>query len=270
METVNWIPAILRNLIVASAVTESADRGIPTSRGLLVRFAGYSFSMAQCSPGVPSSTFNMTTQESGLFSRGIDGTWYFITRRLPAERDSFLSTKTLRATIQEEGDLWITLLDSAFNNPDLVVKANAGQQQTLGLLVQLLSDEEGIKYVQTKLHIVISPVQKSMRALLEAACRSAKQISRNLPAELTAAKSDGEQNERNDKVSPQCKSMEALLQEMIHEVAIQNTRPDVTAAAAALSRDGSALFRDWIAMMLVGGYGCLGAGTGEEQQWCFG
>ena len=269
LETVSWIPAILRNLKVASAVTESADRGIPTSRGLLVRFSGYSFSMAHCSPGVPSSTCNMKTQKSGLFSRGIDGTWYFITRRLPAERDSFLSTKTLRAIIQEEGDLWITLLDSAFNNPDLVVKANAGTQQTLGLLVQLLSDEEGIKYVQTKLHIVISVVKKSTRTLLEAACRSAKQISRNLPAELTAAKSDGEQNERNDKVSPQCKSMEALVQEMIHEVAIQNTRPDVTAAAAALSRDGSALFRDWIAMMLVGGYGCLGAGTGEEQQWCF-
>lgn len=43
------------------------------------------------------------------------------------------------------------------------------QHVTTGLLVQLLSNEEGIKYVQSKLHINTGLVRNSMQKLPEAA-----------------------------------------------------------------------------------------------------
>lgn len=270
LETVGWIPARLRNLKHTSLVTESASRGIPTSRGLLVRFTGYGFSMAHCPLGLPSNPWNVNEPKNGLFSRGIDGTWYHINRRLPAEQDSFLSTKSVHAILQGEGEHWITHVESAFNNPELVAEVKGEKQVTIGLLVQLLSDEEGIKYVQSKLHIVIELVRDSTRKLLEAAYVSAKQVSRSLPAELLAAKSDGEQDEINDVNSPQFKSVLEVLEQEIRRVAIHNASRDVTAAAAAtLSKDGIGLFRELIAMMVVGVCGYLGARTGEEQEWCF-
>lgn len=54
----------------------------------------------------------------------------------------------------------------AFNDLELMAEA---QHVTTGLLVQLLSDEEGIKYVQSKLYINTGLVRNSMQKLPEAA-----------------------------------------------------------------------------------------------------
>ena len=68
-----------------------------------------------------------------------------IKRELPAERDSFLSSKSLRAIIDEEHNIRITHSYSAFNNPQLVAEKKGERYVTMGLLVGLSSDEEGVK-----------------------------------------------------------------------------------------------------------------------------
>ena len=266
LETIGWA----QNFRSASLATESADRGIPTKRGLLVRFTGYSLTMADCPPGIPSNLCNVTKQEGLLYVRGVDGKWYFIDRRLPAKRDPFLSTKSVRAVLQEEqGKFWLTHEESAFNDPNLVAKANGGQQVANAILVQLLSDEEGIKYVQSKLHINIARAKDSVRIMFEAAYQSAKQVSRDQVAIRSAAKSDDEPKGGNDVTSTQSQSTQASLEREIHRVAIKNASADVVAAAAAFSKDGLALYKGLIAMMVMGDDGNLSVRTREKQLWCF-
>ena len=271
LETAGWVPAMLQSPKRADLVTESASRGIPTSRGLLVRFAGYSLSMAHCLPGIPADAWGLDQQADGLYSRGTDGAWYMVNRQVPVERDSFLSSRSLRAIIREESNLWITHVESAFNHPEGVAEARDEQQVTAGLLVQLLcdeDDEDGIKYVQSKLHIHITLVRKSTKNLLEAAYQSAKQISRDVPANSSAGKSGGEQSKVNDVNTPEYKSNLELLEQEIHRAAIRCTNQEVTAAASDYSKNGLGLLQALIATMLVGGYSYLGPRTWDEQKWC--
>ena len=254
-----------------SLVTENMDRGIPTPRGLLVRFPGYSFSMARCPAGIPYNPWNVRQQERGINLRGVDATWYMIDRRLPAERDPFLSTKSLREIIEEEGgNLLVTHVESAFSKPQLVAQAKGGQQVTDALLVSLVSDENGIKYVQTKLHVNIAVVRPEMQKLFETAYQSAKQLPQDLAKILRAAKPADDQDDIIDVNSPQNKPVLERLEQEIQRVAMRNASPDVAAATAAFPQHGMMeTFQGLIAMMLVGGYGCLDTKTADSQQWCF-
>ena len=256
-----------------SKVTENMDSEIRTSRGLLVRFTGYSCSMARCPAGIPHNPWNVRQQESALHLRGLDATWYLIDRRVPAERDPFLSTKSLREIIEEEGgNLWLTHVESAFSNPQLVVQAEGGQQVADALLVSLVSDEIDIKYVQSKLHVSVAVVRIEIQKLLETAYKSAKQLPQDLPQIIRAAKpADDDQDDIIDNVNaPQNKPVLERLEQEIRQVAMQNaSNPDVAAATAAFSQHGMRLFQSLVAMMLVGGYGVLGTKTADTQQWCF-
>ena len=193
-----------------------------------------------------------------------------IDRRLPAERDPFLSTKSLRQIIEEEGgNLWVTHAESAFSNPQLVSQPKGGQQVTDALLASLVSDENGIKYVQSKLHVNVAVAQIEMQKLFETAYRSAKQLPQDLAKILRAAKPADDQDDIIDGNSPQNKPVLERLAQEIQQVAMRNASPDVAAATAAFSQHGMQLFQSLITMMLVGGYGCLGTKTADSQQWCF-
>ena len=264
------VSTVLRSLRLTSLVIENTDRGIPTSRGLLARFTGYRLSMARCPAGIPFNPWNVRQQERGIYLRGVDATWYMIDRRLSTERDPFLSTKSLLEIIEEEGgNLWLTHVESAFSKPKLVAHAKGGQLVTNALLVSLVSDENGIKYVQSKLHINVAVVRIEIQKLLETAYQSAKQLPQNLAQILRAAKPADDQDDIIDVNSPQNKPVLERLDQEIQRVAMRNASPDVATATAAFSQDGMKLFQSLIAMMLVGGYGCLGRKTGDLQQWCF-
>lgn len=253
-----------------SLVTENMDRGIPTSRGLLVRFTGYSFSMAQCPAGIPNDPWKLRRQEGQIHLRGVDATWYMIDRRLPAERDPFLSTRSLREIIEEEGDnLWVTHVESAFSNPQLVAQAKGGQQVADALLASLVSDENGIKYVQIKLHVTFAIAQFEMQKLLETAYQSAKQLLQDLAKIPRAAKPADDEDDIIDVNSPQNKPVRERLEQEIERVAMRDINPDVAAPTAEFSQHGMKLFQTLIAMMLVGRYGRLGTKTADSQQWCF-
>lgn len=269
MKVFGWAIAVLGSLRQIDSVRESADRGIPISRGLSARFTGYSLSMARCPPGIPSNPWNIQRQEDGIFFRGADRKWYMMGRRLPVERDSFLSSKSLWAIIEEENNLWITHLESAFNRPQLIAKANGEQQVTDGLLVRLLSDEEGINYVETKLHISIGLLRVPMRNLLETAYECSKRVSRKLPAIRAAANAHRLRDEVNNEDSAQQRWILELLGQEIDAVAMQNASPDVVAASAAFSKNGIMMFKSVIAMFIIGEYGRLGVRTAETQEWCF-
>ena len=271
LQTGGWASTILRSFRPTSLVTENMDRGIPTSRGLLVRFTGYKLSMARCPAGIPDNPWNIRRQEDPIYLRGVDATWYMINRRLPVERDRFLSTKSLHGVIEEEGgNLWVTHVESAFEKPQLIAQAKGGQQVTDALLASLVSDENGIKYVQSKLHVHLAVAQIEMQKLFETAYQSAKQLPRNLAQILRAAKPADDQDDIIiDVNSPQNKPVLERLAQEIQRVAMRNASPDVAAATAAFSHDGMKLFQSIIAIMLVGGYGCLGKKTADSQQWCF-
>ncbi len=267
-----WAPSTLlyKEPLNHRLQSKNMDRGIPTSRGLLVCFTGYSFSMARCPAGIPNNPWDVCRQEGAIYLRGVDATWYMIDRRLPAERDPFLSTKSLREIIEEEGgNLWVTHVESAFSKPELVSQAKGGQQVTDALLASLVSDENGIKYVQSKLHVNVAVAQIEMQKLFETAYQSAKQLPPGLAKILRAAKPADDQDDIIDVNSPQNKPVLERLAQEIQRVAMRNASPDVAAATAAFSQHGMELFQSLIAMMLVGGYGCLGTKTADSQQWCF-
>ena len=247
------------------------SRGIPTDRGLLVGFTGYSLSTA---PGVISNPWNVLRQEGSMYLRDINGTWFQINRRLPAEKDSFFSAKSFHEIVQEEGNLWIMY--------EIISQANGSRPVQIGLLVQLLSDEGGIKYVQSKLHIGIVPLADPMQKLFEAAYESAKEVTRTLSMSRLAVKSDGESKASGavDSTMPEERTHDdenilyevesSMLEHEIELVAMQNASQDIRALADTLSTDGDGirLFKEIIAKWVVGGYGNLGPSTRKEQQWC--
>ena len=246
-----------------------AGQGIPTDRGLLVRFTGYSLSAA---PGVASNPWNVLEQKGSMYLRNVDGTWFQVTRRLPAEKDSFFSAKSFHEIVLEEGNLWIMY--------ETISQANLPQSVQLALLVQLLSDEGGIKYVQSKLHVSIMLLANSMQKLFEAAYESAKEVTRKLSMSRLAVKSNGETKGSGavDSSMPEERTHDdenilyevesSVLEHEIELVAIQNASQDIRAVANTLSSDGIKLFREFIAKWVVGNYGYLGPSTTKEQQWC--
>ncbi|KAM0804471.1 hypothetical protein BDR22DRAFT_818114 [Usnea florida] len=245
-------------------------RGIPTDRGLLVRFTGYSLSPAS---GVASNPWNVLGQKVA-FLRNVDGVWFQISRRLPAEKDSFFSAKSFHEIVLEEGNLWIMY--------ETISQANHPQSVQLALLVQLLSDEEGIKYVQSKLHISIMLLESPKQKLFEAAYESAKEVTRKLSMSRLAVKSDGESKESgavvssmpekgtNDDDNMLYKVESSMLEHEIELFVIQNASQDIRALADAVSTDGDGirLFKELIAKWVVGNYGYLGPTTTKEQEWC--
>ena len=244
-------------------------QGIPTDRGLLVRFTGYSLSAA---PGVASNPWNVLEQKGSMYLRNVDGAWFQVARRLPAERDSFFSAKSFHEVVLEEGNLWLMY--------ETISQANRSQSVQLALLVQLLSDEGGIKYVQSKLHVSIMLLANWMQKLFEAAYESAKEVTQKLSMSRLAVKSDSEAKESGavDSSMPEKRTHDdenilyevesSLLEHEIELVAIQNASQDIRAVAGTLSSDGFKLFKEFIAKWVVGNYGYLGPSTTKEQQWC--
>ena len=249
------------------------SQGIPTDRGLLVHFAGYSLSTA---PGVASNPWNALRQEGSMYLRNVDGTWFQVNRRLPAEKDSFFSAMSFYEIVQGEGNLWIM--------HETISQASGSQSVQLGLLVQLLSDEGGIKYVQSKLHIGIMLLANPMQKLFETAYESAKEVTRNLSISRLAVNSDGESKksgdvdhvipgERKDDDENILYEVESsILEHKIELIAIRYGSQDIRALADTLSTDGDGirLFKELIAKWVVGRYGFLGPSTTKEQQWCCG
>ena len=245
-------------------------RGIPTDRGLLVRFTGYRLSPAS---GVASNPWNVLEQKV-VFLRNVDGVWFQISRRLPAEKDSFFSAKSFHEIVLEEGNLWIMY--------ETISQANHPQSVQLALLVQLLSDEEGIKYVQSKLHISIMLLESPKQKLFEAAYESAKEVTRKLSMSRLAVKSDGESKESGavDSSMPEERTSDdekilyevesSMLEHEIELFVIQNASQDIRALADTVSTDGDGirLFKELIAKWVVGNYGYLGPSTTKEQEWC--
>ena len=263
---VGWIRGMIGNLKRTSLVrNQDPSRGMVTSRGLLVRFAGYRLWMAHCKPDILPDSWNLS-ENKWLYARGIDGTWYFIGCRPPAERESFLSPKSLRTILHGEGDLWITHVESGLRASSL----GNEKRSTMGLLVQLLSEEKGMKYVESKLHVNISLLGQSKRDLYETAYQSAKEVSRNLPAGLLAATPTGEAKEGHAGHPPDNQAALELLEQEVKGIGMQNASQDVIATAAELSKDGGPFFlRSLIIMMIAGSYGCVGKRTADGQEWCF-
>ena len=109
-----------------------------------------------------------------------------------------------------------------------------------------------------------------MQKLFETAYQSAKQLPQDLAKILRAAKLKDDQDDTIDVNAPQNKPVLERLDQEIQRVAMRNASPDVAAATAAFPQHGMMeMFQSLIAMMLVGGYGCLGTKTADSQQWCF-
>ena len=245
------------------------SRGTPTDRGIMVRFTGYSLSTV---PGVTSNPWNVLKQEDSMYLRNSDERWFQIGRRLPAEKDSFFSATSFHDIVQKEDNLWIMY--------ETISQANGPQSTQIGLLAQLLSDEGGIKYVRSKLHIRIGLLANPMQELFEAAYESAKEVTRNISISRLAVKSDGEskksgavdsampEERKNDDENILYEVESSVLEHEIELVAIQNASQDIRAVADTFSSDGIKLFKEIIAKWVVGNYGYLGPSTTKEQQWC--
>lgn len=117
--------------------------------------------------------------------------------RLVGARDLFLPSETLCTLI--EGNPQNPHTESAFNNPQSVDVAKRGQQVAKEPLARLLSDEERVKYVQTRLYDKSGLVQESERIRLGPTYECRKGTNQRLFRIRSTANPDGSQVEVNNR-----------------------------------------------------------------------
>ena len=260
-----WAPATLLYREPANSwlyvPKDTNEHGTPTEHGLLVTLAGYSLEMPHRPVGLESNhwiVFQME-HENDFYARGFGGTWYLIYRRLPKERDHFLTNRSLLSMMHEESLLWIIHADPL----DPTARTEGIQQAVVGLVVRMTRQDGGVNYGNSKLHICIGVVRRSTNILLEAAHQLAQQVPQTPPAQKLAKNYVKRTNEDSKAFK---EVLRALEDEML--CIAQSADEGVLAVAREVSTNPVALLREMIAKSFAGSYGSLGRKMPDSQRWC--
>ncbi|KAL8695112.1 MAG: hypothetical protein Q9218_000390, partial [Villophora microphyllina] len=176
-EGFRWAPATMMNSDQANAnpiIMHGKDKeGHPTPRGLLVRLAGYTLSMAERPKGLPSNPWNKMDQQSTqtFHLRDSEGVWYILLRRLATTGSDFLSNMRLDDYIRGNSDVWIVHLDTDFQpRPD------GSPQASTALLVKLIEKEGSVMYVRSGMHVHAMLLPNTYQEIYEAAYNTAVKL----------------------------------------------------------------------------------------------
>jgi len=254
-----WAPAtmLLRNdnngLIQTTG--EVDDQGFLTAGdGLLVRLAGFRLSLLPCPKGLPSNsrTIMQSVNQNTLWMRDEHGSWYLLRRRFPIEEGSFLTDRTLCATIADGNNIWIINSKSKFQT-----------------LMSLLAEEEnrniGIKKAQSKLHVTSALSAQATQDWLNGEYGLAQQLADSTAARYSTTFEDGDVDMDLTAYEAACY---ALTSE-VHGVATSDDAKKITGAAEYIAgQDGSTLIKEYIQMIFMGQYLCAKDKAPATQQWC--
>lgn len=262
-----WAPSTLlfferSNRILVTAQDED-DRSLPTPRGLEAKLAGYTLYWPNQARGLPRNPWNIIQDKNSLYMRDDQGVWYLVSRRKsntsPVDGD-FLSRDDLCDTVRSRHDLRIIHLETDFQS-----RSDGVQQTSLSLLVKHVEEEDGIKYVESYMHLHVRRIEASSQDMFEAAYRCAQQLAASEPACQLELLGD----EAVDMADAQYKArFDALQPEIMRIATIEGNEAALVAARQTSGKDNSVLFGAIIAMIFIGHYAIAGKMTREMQRWC--
>ena len=270
-----WAPATLLvdndvNIGILSSEKEEDQAFLTPLDGLFVRLHGFRLSLALGVKGISSQrgSVEQLGRSNNLWMKDDAGSWYQISRRLPAEQDSFLTDKSLAEVILESSNLWVIHPDPEFPRPP-----NTTGQSSVGLIVEVKSEEKAeeekltVKKAHAKLHVNIAPTLAFKSPEFALAAAFSAQLVSDSPAlrKLTAIDQDLDEQSSSSSLLSKTVALEELASE-IHQMA---TNEETNRAMAAKGRTLDVSFMEGIIRVLLWGqYVCMGEKTPRGQSWC--
>ena len=272
-----WAPATLLidnvvNIAIQSSDKEEDQAFLTPSDGLFVRLHGFRLSLASRAKGLPSphessAQLHRPDSPNGLWMKDDFGSWYLIQRRLPVEKDKFLTDKTLTEVVLKGENLWVVHPDPEFPRPP-----ESTAQSSAGLIVEVKTgenaakDETAVKKAHAQLHITMAPVKTSTSAWFAIATACSAQLASDSPALRKLAATEHGLDE-NSSSSPSLKT--AALGELASEIHQLATNKETEKAMAAKGNGFNAsLMEEVITLVVLGQYVCMGENMPKSQQWC--
>ena len=272
-----WAPATLlvgndTNLIIQSSDSENEQGILTASDGLLVRFSGFRLSLAPRAEHLISYHKSISQQNdpNNLWMKDENGLWYYISRRVPVQQDTFLTNKTLAEVMQDSEDLWVV-----HPGPKFPRQPESKVQTSFGLIVQVETEEEGreaeeeesaVKKSHAKLHIMIAPAQTSMQAWFAAATTLAAELASNSPTLRKLAELEKDLNVRSSSSSPfKTTALEEIESEIHHMAESEEAKEAVEVAG---NKFDVLHMENLVGMVLWGQYVCMRETAPRTQRWC--
>lgn len=240
---------------------DEGSQGSVTQHGLMVRLSGYHISFVQCPSGLPPNPWGISIGENVFYMRDYEARWYTVVRRWPSAEGDYLSKEKFGSITRSHKNLWAM----HHNFPFQEWADHANKQTNIALLTELVQESEGVKYVQSYMHIQVGLLRDPQSKMFEAAYRCAQKLAQSAPAQQLAEMSeDGIVME-----SPEYRAVIDALHPEIHRLAAsEENELAMTAAREITDKDHNALFEAMVAMSFIGNYGIMGARTPEDQRWC--
>lgn len=264
-EGFRWAPSTMlyheNSNPILQTIREGYKQGTPTPRGLLVQLSGYSLSFPARPRGLPPIPWNIITDENMFYMRDDEAGWHLVHRRWPTQEGDYLSNKKLCDIMRGDNEFWIVRLGTDFQ-----ARSDGREQTSPALLSKLAQDKDGVKYVNSYMHIYVGLVlQRATREMFEAAYQCSKKVAKSEPARHLANLPDDEV----DMESPAYRAIFDALEPEICQIAASHGSENALAIARQTSgKDHSKLFRAIMGMIFIGHYVIMGPRTPATQQWC--
>ena len=270
-----WAPATLlinndANIRMQSSEREEDQASLTPSDGLFVHLHGFRLSLGLGVKGLPSSheSIKQLNRPNNLLMEDDAGSWYQIIRRLPVEKDDFLTDKTLAEVIIQGKNLWIVYPGPEFPRPPENIN-----QSSIGLVVEVelkeiaVNEDITAKKAYAKLHVTISPFQASASANLALATTYYRHLVSESSALRKFVTMENGLDEQLSSLSPSSKKV--ILEELASEVHQMVTNDEANKDAAPNGKTTNLSFTEAITMtMLRGQYVCMGEKAPKSQPWC--
>lgn len=212
---------------------------------------------------MPSNPWGIVQNPNTIYLRNEHGAWYNLSRRIsktsPPNGD-FLSNDNLSDIVRGNDDLRIVHLETDFQ-----ARSDGAQQTSISLLVKFIEENDGVKYVQSYMHLHVALLEVSRQGMFEAAHRCAKQLAETEPARKLAAISDGAVDMENLEYKT---IFDELQPEILRIALMKENEPALAAVGLVSGANPSMLFGAFIGMIFIGHYGITGEVSQETQRWC--
>lgn len=254
-----WAPTTMllgndKNGLLQVTGEEEDQATLTEEDGLLVCLLGIQLTIAQRPRGfLPNTrTIAQLANQNMLWIKDGIGHWYLLCRRYSVEEDSFLTDKTLCATLQEGTDTWVMI-----PSPTL--------QTSMGLVVELESTKDEIMRARSRLHVTFGLTPPATQDWLNGVFGLAQQLANSSAAHRLSILEEGDIHMDSVAYKTTFDALESTMQ----EIAASDDAMNITAGAGNITgQDGSTLIKEYIEVFFMGQYICAKGETPRTQQWC--
>ena len=264
-EGYRWAPSSMLHYEGSNAVLltmrKGDNQGTPTPRGLMVRLSGYHISFPQRRSGLPANPWGLFLDENTFWMRDDEARWYIVRRRWPSVEGDYLSKENFSGVMRNHMNLWVTHIEIG-SQP---WSPYGFQNWSTALLTRLVQESQGVKYVQSYMHIQAASLREASCKMFEAAYHVAQKLAESAPMQQLANMS----RDLINMESPEYKAIFDTLKPEIYRIAAHETSDlAMTTARQVSGKDHDNLFGAIVAMIFIGNYAIMGPRTPDSQQWC--